>query len=90
VRYYGLSVKEVQSLPPITLNSLWSAIDVIEAQEQLGLIKALQFPQLTNKARSDLNRQLFKQAYPKTIYKQETKDVAFMLNTLGGASGRRK
>jgi len=65
-------------------NMLWKAIDILEAQEQIVLIRALQYPQLTKAARAERDKNLLAAAYPRDIYKKKAKDVKFLLEKLGG------
>jgi hypothetical protein len=69
-------------------NLLWSAIDVLEAQEHLALINAIQYPKLTKAARAEKTKTLSSTAYPRHIYKRESKDAGFLISKLGGKNGR--
>lgn len=77
-------------MPAARFNGLWKAIDVLEAQEQLVLIRAFQYPQLKKQARSDRDKKLYAAAYPRDIYKKEAKSASFLAQKLGGRSGGRK
>lgn len=68
-------------------NMLWRAIDVLEAQEHIAESRAATYPHLTKKARVERDQKMTKAAYPRTIYKKDTKEVSYLLNKLGGASG---
>jgi len=69
---------------------LWKAIDILEAQEQLVLIRAFQHTSLTKNAKIERDKKLYAAAYPRDIYKREAKDASFLVQKLGGKDGRRK
>lgn len=48
--------------------SLWLAIDVLEAQETLNLIKATTYAKLKDSDRSTFDSKLKSKAYPEDIY----------------------
>lgn len=68
-------------------NMLWRAIDVLEAQEHIALVRALTYPQLKKNARVERDKKLHQAAFPRDIYKKEAKNVSFLLNKLGGNNG---
>jgi len=72
------------------LNSLWLAIDVLETQEHLGLIRAVVYPNLKESARAERDKALNSIAYPRNLYPREAKSVGFLVEKLGGKNGRRK
>jgi hypothetical protein len=74
-------------MPAPDFNMLWKAIDVLEAQEHISLVRAFQYPQLKKQARVDRDKKLYAAAYPRDIYKKEAKSASFLLNKLGGANG---
>lgn len=71
-------------MPAHRLNSLWKAIDVLEAQEHLSLVRAIQYPHLKASAQKERDKKLYASAYPRDIYKKEAKSVGFLLQKLGG------
>ena len=73
-------------MPASDFGMLWKAIDVLEAQEHISMIRAIQFPQLTKQARTERDKKLYQAAYPRDIYKKEAKNASFLLQKLGGAS----
>jgi hypothetical protein len=77
-------------MPAHIFNRLWKAIDVLESQEQISSIRAIQYPNLTKAARTERDKKLYAAAYPRDIYKKEAKDAAFLVQKLGGKDGRRK
>jgi hypothetical protein len=68
-------------------NMLWKAIDILEAQEHIAHIRATSYPNLTKQARSERDKTLYKSAYPRDLYKRETKSVSSLLQKLGGVNG---
>lgn len=91
LRFYpGLSAREAGRLPAKVFNNLWKAIDILEAQEQLVLIRAFQYPKLKQSAQREKDKKLYAAAYPRDIYKKPAKDVGVLLQKLGGVDGRRK
>ena len=69
-----------------TLNKMWQAITVIEAQEQLKLLNALDWPNMKKENRTKLHKELSKLAYPDSKVKKSitTKDLSKLL---GGRNG---
>ena len=65
-------------------NNLWKAIDILEAQDHLLLIRAFQYPQLKQSARNQRDKKLYAAAYPNYLYKKEAKPASFLLKKLGG------
>jgi len=47
---------------------LWAAIDVIEAQEVVQLVRAISYPHMSDKDRKAFDSKLKQDAYPNTIY----------------------
>lgn len=50
---------------------MWECITVIEAQEQLKLMNALDWPNMKKDQRQKLHRELHRQAYPSNIVKKD-------------------
>lgn len=77
-----------------TKNTLWRAIDVIEAQESLNLIRAFSYTNMKESDRSDFDSKLKTQAYPKEIYSPKSVDAAvdikdsFLIKLQGRFSGK--
>ena len=65
-------------------NMLWRAIDVLESQEHISLVRALIYPQLKKQARIDRDKKLYAAAYPRDIYKKPVKSASFLVDKLGG------
>lgn len=51
----------------LDIDTLWEAITSIEAQEQLKLMNALDWPNMKKEQRQKRHRELYKQAYPSSI-----------------------
>lgn len=69
--------------------SLWKSIDVLEAQEQIVATTVGMFPKLKRNAQTERNKKLYKEAYPRDIYKRTSKDAASsLLAKLGGGNVR--
>lgn len=77
------------TMPAADFNSLWRAIDVLEAQEHISLLRAFQFPMLKGHAQKEREKHLYQAAYPRDIYKKEAKDANFLIQKLGGQRGGR-
>jgi len=69
---------------------LWKAIDVIEAQEALTLIRAIGHYKTKASYQREREKKLNDMAYPRHIYRRDTRDVSVLVNKLGGKNGRRK
>jgi len=52
------------------VQSLWDCITMIEAQEQLKTMTALDWPNLKKNQRQELHKGLFKKAYPDSLRKK--------------------
>lgn len=87
IRFYGLSFKETMSLTARNFNTMWNAIDVLEAQEHIALCRAISYPNLKKAAMKQRDDKLVKAAYPSNIYKKKAQDVNFLLQKLGGKNG---
>lgn len=93
--YPGITLNDLETMSAQKFNKLWGAIDVLESQSQMMLIKAFQFKDLEPAARKENWNNLVKLAYPRDIYKQKTKAGApqktgFMFAKVGVKNGRRK
>jgi hypothetical protein len=66
---------------------LWKAIDVLETQEHISLVRAITYPQLKKQARAERDKKLYAAAYPRDIYKKEAKSASFLVEKLGGNRG---
>jgi len=73
-------------------NLLWKSIDILEAQEHLMNIDLTTFsnPRIKQSFKNEKVKKVQAKAYPRDLYKRETKDVNFLLEKLGGGNGRRK
>lgn len=84
LRFYpGVSFTELKNMPVGDFNMLWKAIDVLEAQEHISLIRAHIYPQLKKQAKVDRDKKLHAAAYPRDIYKRPAKNVSFLIDKLG-------
>lgn len=59
-------------LPAQTVDSLWQQITIIEAQEQLKMFRAMDWPNLKKSEREKEHKRLFKIAYPKELRQSES------------------
>lgn len=50
---------------------MWEAITMIEAQEQLKLLSALDWPHMKRQQRQKLHKELYNKAYPSNILKRK-------------------
>lgn len=68
------------------LLKLWECITMIEAQEQLKNLSALDWPNMKKESRNKMHRDLMKKAYPFSKQKKSitASDLAKML---GGSNG---
>ena len=75
-------------------SSLWQAIDVIEAQETLTLIRAFSYTNMKQIDRADFDSKLKSTAYPSDIYKTKEDSAvdlkdSFLMKLKGRFSGKR-
>lgn len=59
-------------MPDSLVGSLWECITMIEAQEMLKSFKVMDWPQQKKAKRTDIHKELFLQAYPKSINKRKS------------------
>lgn len=71
-------------MPVSRLNKLWRAIDVLEAQEHIAQMRAAGFPYMKKEEMKERQKKLYNAAYPRDIYRRETKDVSFLADKLNG------
>jgi hypothetical protein len=68
MRFYpGYTLKTLSELPKRTLDVMWEAITIIEAQDQLSLLSALDWPNMKKQKRQEVHRDLFRKAYPSSL-----------------------
>ena len=68
MRFYpGYTLKALSELPKRTLDVMWEAITIIEAQDQLSLLSALDWPNMKKQKRQEVHRDLFRKAYPSSL-----------------------
>lgn len=84
MRFYCLSLDDVQGMDNEAVNMLFQALMAIEAQESLTLLRVQDWPNMKKEARSKLFKDLNKIANP-SIVKEErkaltTQDLAALLN----------
>lgn len=65
------------------LNEMWGQITVIEAQEQLKLLIALDWPNMKKTARQKKHKELYNQAYPSELRVKNYVSVADLQKVLG-------
>jgi hypothetical protein len=75
----------VNEMSASEFNKLWKAIDILEAQEHIAFVRAIQYPHLKKQARVERDKKLYQAAYPRDIYKKDAKSVSFLVQKLGGA-----
>jgi len=63
-------LEEIETVDSERVESLWQAITVIEAQEQLKQMSIADWPNMKKQQRSKIHKELFKQAYPSEIRKK--------------------
>lgn len=63
-------MEEIETVDSERVESLWQAITVIEAQEQLKQMSIADWPNMKKQQRSKIHKELFKQAYPSEIRKK--------------------
>jgi hypothetical protein len=54
-------------MPNRTIDVLWRCITTIEAQDQLKLLNALDWPNMKKAQRLKLHKDLFRQAFPSSL-----------------------
>lgn len=69
--------------PESVLNQMWEQITVIEAQEQLKLMSALDWPNMKKSTREKNHRALFKEAYPSAIREKKYITVQDLQKVVG-------
>ncbi len=94
LRFYGgLSVLDLGNMPAHRKRSLWKAIDAIEAQESLNLIRCLCYINMKPADREAFDSKLKNAAYPSEIY-QVTEETSvplkdsFLMKLKGRFSGK--
>lgn len=84
MRFYSMQPSELFNLEEITVNQIFQAIPILEAQEQLVNLKNQDFPTMKNEARRKLFKHLNKIAYPVKIKESKKSlsidDIAKILN----------
>ena len=91
--YSGLTPAGLQKMSARRKKKLWAAIDVIEAQETLVLIRALNWANMTKSDRDAFDSKLKSNAYPPHIYRVIEKQGVDLkdsfLMKLKGSHGKR-
>lgn len=64
--------------------SLWDNITLIEAQEQLKMLTALDWPDMKKTARQKMHKELFNKAYPTEIRKKNYVTLKDLQKLQGG------
>jgi hypothetical protein len=82
--YPSYKVQELGQLPKKTLDAMWEAITIIEAQEQLKLLTALDWQNMKKEQRAKTHRELFRQAYPSSIKEKNYVSVEDLQRVFGG------
>ena len=68
--FYGISPVDIDDMENDRVMSLWDCITIIEAQEQLKMLSALDWPNMKKSQRTNFHKELFKKAYPSEIRKK--------------------
>lgn len=87
LRFYNVTYTELKNMAATEFNTLWNAIDVLEAQEQIQFINGLLHPKLKQSVQNKKMTKLMKDAYPNSVYPKQSKDASFLVDKLGGKRG---
>lgn len=68
--FYKLKPDEIERLPADTVETLWGAITMIEAQNALTQIKLLSYTHMKSERQTELHRELHAQAFPNSQKKR--------------------
>ncbi len=83
MRFYGgLSPSALDRLAPRRKQALWLAIDVLEAQENLDLIKAFNYSNMKESDRQSFDSKLKTAAFPYHIYTPVTEGAVDLKNSV--------
>jgi hypothetical protein len=55
-------------MDPVIMNGMWVAIEALEANEALLLMKIADFPDMKDKSRQQLHRKLYTKANPGMVH----------------------
>lgn len=84
MRFYpAYNLKELAELPKRTLDVMWEAITIIEAQDQLALLSALDWPNLKKNKRQEMHREVYRKAYPSTLREKNYVSVDDLKSIVG-------
>jgi len=81
--YPAYKIDDLASVPRRTLSAMWECMTIIEAQDQLKLFTALDWPNMKKAQRQKLHRELHRLAYPSNIQAKKFISVADLQNVLG-------
>lgn len=65
--YPAYTIDALAKLPKRTLDVMWECITIIEAQDQLKMFNALDWPNMKKGQRQKLHKELYRQAYPSQL-----------------------
>lgn len=82
--YSGYKIEDLADVPKRTLDIMWECITIIEAQDQLKMMNALDWPNMKKNQRQKLHRDLFKQAYPSSVKQKTVVDAEAFQRMFGG------
>ena len=84
MRFYpSYKLDDLAKLPKRTLDVMWEAITIIEAQDQLSLLSALDWPNMKKQKRQELHRDLFRKAYPSSLREKNYVSVEDLQRIVG-------
>ena len=69
--FYGIRPDILENYELSRVNKMWECVTMIEAQEQLKIMTAMDWPNLKKDKRQKLHRELHRQAYPSSISKKD-------------------
>jgi len=82
--YPAYKISDLAEVPKRTLDMMWECITIMEAQDQLKLLNALDWPNMKKQQRSKLHRELFSQAYPSALKKKQKISIQDLQKVLHG------
>jgi hypothetical protein len=74
--YPAYKISDLADVPKRTLDVMWECITIMEAQDQLKLFNALDWPNMKKQDRSKLHRELYRQAYPSALKKKQSVNLS--------------
>lgn len=81
--FYKIEPLKLMEYPKGTLDVMWEAVTVIEAQDQLKLLTALDWPNLKKNKRQEVHRDLFRKAYPSSMSRKNYVSVEDLQRMVG-------